>query len=294
MRRKSRAYRYGPNKECSGIRVESGKYRGGTHLQTIWSLSDDSVVCRCRTFANVPVQLRDLPLMAITEYPDYRAEKSRPTRRRKRGLRIGRRRSRERHSRRSVIDPAPNSKAPNMRKVNHRRRPERWLIVASERLRVDAKKFVQSKAGTYYQNKRRRSRKLHCLAKWSRLQRRATELGFPPKLAFDTSFFKWLNREFPRVGWHEMDEHALLFTKQPFTHFDPPGDDWRHETPPPPQEEWVRQPQFDPVARLLNSRVPIRNRPYRGASREPRTRRFCRSCGSNHPTQDCPRLRSCN
>lgn len=151
------------------------------------------------------------------------AEKSCRPRRRKRGLRKGKRRSRGRHPRRSADLAASVPKPPSMRKVNHRRRPERWLILASERLRVDAKKFVNLSGKSYYGKKRKRCQKLHCLAKWSRLQRRATELGFPPKMAFDTSFFRWLNREFPRKGWSEVDEHALLFTKQPFTYFDPPG-----------------------------------------------------------------------
>jgi hypothetical protein len=198
------------------------------------------------------------------------------TRRRKRGLRRGKRRSRGRHPRRSETPPARPSKPPNMRKVLHRRRPERWLIVASERLRADAKKFVQLKGDSYWSSRRRRSQKKYCMVKWRRLHIRATELGFPPKLSFDTSFFKWLNKEFPREGKSEIDEHALLFTKQPFTYFDPPE-------------------QFDPVMALLRGTgAPAGKRPSQGAIRTPGRKAPCRHCGgSNHgPNGRCPKLRS--
>jgi hypothetical protein len=246
---------------------------------TIWSLFSDELVVRCRTFANVRVHPDELPLKAFVGESVNRAEKSRRARRRKRGLRVGRRRSRGCHPSRSVDTPAPNSKPPNMRKANHRRRGERWLIVASERLRADAKMFVQSKSDLSWQRDKRRSIKLHCVAKWTRLQAHAKELGFPPKLSFDTSFFKWLDKEFPRPGKSYVDEHALLFTKQPFTYFDPPGD-WRHEEP------------FDPVMAMLQSGNSAGKRPS-GEVRPETTNKaaFCRRCGGRGHRADsglCP------
>lgn len=215
----------------------------------------------------VMVVERVISTRPVREKAHHGAEKSRTNLvRRKRGLRKGGR-ARQRSlspNRQPLHENSQQSVAPlrGLRKVNHRRRPERWLIAASERLRGDAQRFVKmSRSGISPEV--RRSCKQHCLAKWLRLQRRATELGFPPKLAFDTTFFRWLDKEFPwEVG--RMDMHALLFSKNPFAAYDPPEDDRTRDL----------GPQFPPPEVLTV------NRRGRGARRLPVERnRTCRMCG---------------
>lgn len=206
------------------------------------------------------------------------AEKScRKPRRRKRGLRRGKRRSRGCHPRRSAEPAANVSKPPNYRKAEHRRRGERWLIVANERLRADAKRFIQT-PNWIRGGSDRRSHKMHCVAKWTRLQAHAKELGYPPTMSFDTSFFRWLDKEFPRE-YGRVDEHALLF-RQPFRILGEP-------------EGWD-EPQFDPVLALLNQGNPSRNKPRGEGPSEPKNRKgFCRFCGAMYFTppihRDCPK-----
>jgi len=167
---------------------------------------------------------------SVREKSLHGAEKSRLTRRRKRGLRKGKVRSRVRQTRRSLPHRQPIPKAPSLRVVNHRRRTERWLVKASESFRKDLEVYVRisRKAGPppLWGGRPaipgKRSVKLHCMAKWQRLHMRASALGFPPKLAFDSSFFRYLSKEFPVAERRYVDSHALLFGRSAFTYMDPP------------------------------------------------------------------------
>jgi len=162
----------------------------------------------------------------VREKSQHGAEKSRLTRRRKRGLRKGKVRSRVRQTRRSLPNRQPIPKTPSLRLVNHRRRTERWLVKASESLRKDLEVYVRlsRKPGDYVSpvHPGKRKVKLHCMAKWQRLHMRASQLGFPPKMAFDSSFFRYLSKEFPVKERRLVDAHALLFGRSAFTYMDPP------------------------------------------------------------------------
>jgi len=182
--------------------LATGNYRGGNHLATIWSLSEDNVVVRCRTFANRPVHLSEIPIWGFLEKSSHGAEKSCRPRRRKRGLRRGKRRSRERHSRRTVQPSAPNSKTPNARRVNHQGRKFLWAVRASEGLRRDCKKYAKFPVGplpeAHPARIPRKRMKEHCAVKWSRLHAHAEACGIPPVAAFHSTFWKYLAVETSR------------------------------------------------------------------------------------------------
>lgn len=131
------------------------------------------------------------------------AEKSCRPRRRKRGLRKGKRRSRGRHPRRSVPDRQPSPKVPSSRKVNHSGRKFLWAVMASNRLRKVCEKlahFPSRKRPPYRRPSpqvaaARLACKLHCMAVWTRLHNRATAIGLPPIVAFHDSFWKYMRME---------------------------------------------------------------------------------------------------
>jgi len=142
-----------------------------------------------------------------------RAEKSRLTRRRKRGLRKGKRRSRECHSRRTVSCPANSSKSPSSRKVNHIGRKFIWAVKASNTLRAECERLNKYPRGQLEVGHPARAPRLkmkqHCLVKWTRLHRQATVAGIPPVAAFHDSFWKYLLVETSR-GNQAADWDMLL------------------------------------------------------------------------------------
>jgi len=137
------------------------------------------------------------------------AEKSCRTRRRKRGLRKGKRRSRGRHPRRTVSDPANSSKPPSSRKVNHSGRKFIWAVKASNQLRKDCERYNKFPRGPLKDShpayRPRRNMKCYCLAKWTRLHKQAEAAGVPPVAAFHDSFWKYLLVETSRGGIGDWD-----------------------------------------------------------------------------------------
>jgi hypothetical protein len=206
------------------------------------------------------------------------AEKScRSRRRRKRGLRKGKRRSRVRHTRRTAPLRQPLSKTPRDRKLDHYRRSEKWLISASEALRIDAKKFIKS---SKHPSARvfRQKLKLHCLAKWQRFSEHARKCGFPPFASFDVSFFRWVDKEFPRqVG----PVHLGLLTqlRNPFVYLDPP------------LQSAVPGDYSVETELFLTREGTFRNRPGDSGPTGARPKNlFCRQCGEKHDRSlSCPR-----
>lgn len=190
------------------------------------------------------------------------AEKSRRTRRGSRGLRKGKRRARGCHPRCSVPDRQPVTKAPGNYLVRHRRRTERWLISSSESLRKDVQTFIKMPAGLPV----RRRCKLHCLAKWSRLHKRAGELGFPPSRSFNTTLFRWIDEEFPKEVM-PVRVSQLLRVSNPFAFIDPPISHWS-------------QPVETMAFPILGTPNLIRqDRGGRGNVRPEQNNRACRMCG---------------
>lgn len=232
-----------------------------------------------RRYADWAVELRFLEPRAAgfstIVHASNGAEKSfRSPRRRKRGLRIGKRRSRGRHPRRSADVRQPFPKPPSARKVNHRRRTDDWLVRASQGFRKDLEKYVQVTKRIESGNRSipllslKKRVKLRCIAKWGRLHKHACECGFPPKLAFDTSFWGYLSKEFPREGrTQRTDLHYLMFARNPFASFISP-------------EEQLSLGIVDPPAAPL-VREPSRNQTRGGGrfNRRPGTNSACRACG---------------
>lgn len=185
------------------------------------------------------------------------AEKSCRTRRRKRGLRKGKRRSRGCQPRRTAARPANVSKTPSSRKVNHSGRKFLWAVKASNRFRKDCErlnKFPRGHLSEYHpaREPRRRMRE-HCEVKWARLHSRATACGIPPVAAFHSSFWKYLMVETARGN--SSADWDMLLTGLP-GHPDA-------DSPPPLSEAFFAD---------RNTAVPPRRRPRGGASPARNTR----------------------
>jgi len=178
------------------------------------------------------------------------AEKSCRTRRRKRGLRKGKRRSRGCQPRRSAAGPATASKTPSSRKVNHSGRKFLWAVKASNRFRKDCERLNKFPRGHLSDSHpaagpRRRMRE-HCEVKWARLHSRATASGIPPVAAFHSSFWKYLMVETSR-GNAAADWDMLL------AHL--PGNPGLDESP-----------LTEAFLAIRSGEVPSRKRPRGGAS----------------------------
>lgn len=238
---------------------------GATQKATgVWWIGQVTVrvmdVSRCRTTRPVRVKAH------------YGAERSCQTRRRKRGLREGRRRSRD--LRRSDSHRQPIPKPPSARLVNHRRRTERWLVTASECFRKDTSAFIKlAKAlrdspGHPEIASAKRRVKLRCLAKWQRLHDTASRCGFPAAMAFDTSFWRYLGKEHPSEEPRLVDRRTMMFSRSVFTYLDPPEEPWDGKV--------NIVPEFGPPAR-----EPLRKQTRRGgrSSRPVQNNRACRMCG---------------
>jgi hypothetical protein len=166
----------------------------------------------------------------VTNAPEGAEKPCRFNRRRKRGLRKGKRRSRGCHPRRSAPDRQLLPPIPRGRKLNHYRRSEKWLISASEALRVCAKKFVTA---SKHPARRKFREKIgrHCRLVWSRYSLHATRCGFPRNAAFDKSFSSWCDKEFP-LTTGPVPRNLFTHVRNPFLLLDPPiraihvGEDW--------------------------------------------------------------------
>jgi hypothetical protein len=170
------------------------------------------------------------------------AEKSCRTRRKQRGLRRGKCRARGRHPR----EPPPtatNAKPPNLRKVKHRRRPEAWLVENSYTFHQKCKVFAKSRDWPCQRIRdmtmhhiegcscpcfckacqTKKKMNLYLSAKWLRLHERSRQLGFPDSMAFDSSFSRYMQREFP-ADEGLVYERSILRGSFPFRWIDPIGD----------------------------------------------------------------------
>jgi len=143
------------------------------------------------------------------------AEKSFLTRRRKRGLRKGKRRSRGRHPRRSVPDRQSLPKTPSARVVNHSGRKFLWAMRASSDLLKDVKKYHKFPSNSDNPRIRavRKSMKQYLLVKWTRLHNRAVESSIPDVSSFHRSLWKFMAVNNPKVDRNAWDD--LLSAVEP-------------------------------------------------------------------------------
>jgi hypothetical protein len=147
------------------------------------------------------------------------AEKSRLTRRRKRGLRKNRDRGN--------ADPIARQSLPksqSQRAVNQAIRKAAWVAAASRRLLVDAKKLNKFPRGVLRNlelARVRRRKKLHCLAKWQRFSDHATKLGIPPQLGFHATFWDYLMIETDRGKTSEGWDFILAGLPRPLDQLEP-------------------------------------------------------------------------
>lgn len=135
----------------------------------------------------------------VREKAHHGAEKSRLTRRRKRGLRAGR-------VDRVCADPPkvrqPIPKSQSSRKVNHMGRKHIWAQKASSNLRRDCEKYNKFPRGELSNPAVRTARakvKMHCIAKWQRYRDNAVLAGVPLVTCFHNSFVDFLLTETSRA-----------------------------------------------------------------------------------------------
>jgi len=214
IRRKSRAYLYGPRNStgtrrnclCGPDGLIRTVYGEGMHsynaylARFCWNPLSEWILTARSAWFDVDGEFE--VGIAKRTLTGKGAEKSCRTRRRKRGLRKGKRRSRVRHTRRSVPDRQPLPKAPNARKVNHIGRKYIWAQRSSSALAKECEKFNKFPRGPLPEGhparRPRQSMKQHLSVKWLRLKDRATACGIPPTVAFHESFWKFLMMETSR------------------------------------------------------------------------------------------------
>jgi len=219
LRRSLRAYLSRLTTKGKGTRIKWGPpVRGGVvsarwTSKVIWQSGYYRNPCAVRAIEVAPGMVRDYILpQRIPEISvgaaSQRAEKSRLTKRRKRGLRTGKSRSRGRHPRRSSPERQSLPKSPNARKVNHIGRKFIWAVRSSNQLRKDCEKLNKFPRGESVSPQVRSARirmKQYCLCKWRRLHETAEKAGIPPVASFHSSFWKYLLVETSRgdkvAGW---------------------------------------------------------------------------------------------
>jgi len=264
LRRKARRYQYGAYLKGTGTRLKGKVSVAEIPLYLAGGMGQHMTMVKL-SFEKVPKLCTDFFVWASNG-----AEKSCQRRRRKRGLRKGRRRSRECHSRRTVIPPpAPQSKPPNLRRVSHRRRPERWLMKAAFNFSTKDCKQIKKVlkmtcACVPFEERKCRGCFLkdqsykHCRVKWLRLHLRARQLGFPDSVAFDSSFDRYFLREI--LPGDVVYERAILRGSEPF--------------------RWL-----DPITEFEHLRImenhPRQNTTYRGCKTKPPVRERCPFCGKS-------------
>lgn len=293
MRRKARRYQYGAYLKGIGTRL-----RGKVSVAEIYwgRIVKSSIV-------EIAPMVRFVGSKELSQRHHVRAsngaEKSCRTRRKARGLRRGKCRARGRHPR----EPPPSAtapKPPNLRKVLHRRRPEAWLVENSCTFNQKCKVYAKSRDWPCHNIREpcmhrvqdcpcpcfckacRSKRKLrsYLSAKWARLHERSRQLGFPDSMAFDSSFPRYMRREFPPdVGL--VYERSILRGSFPFRWIDPIGLHGEELILPDPPERTVRKKTL--TARPRHRRedtTPSIKCPYCG-NRVFQTRPVCqkRSCG---------------
>jgi hypothetical protein len=194
LRREARRYQFGAYLKGTGNR-----FRG---IVSVWDIRIPVLrdgfrgweVCVGPTLHNRSIQYHERAIEG--------AEKSCPTRRRKRGLRKGKSRSRVRHTRQILTQPATDSKAQSSRKVNHIGRKFIWAVKASNNLRKDCEKLNKFPRGQlpalHPAYAPRLKMKKFCLAKWTRLHIQAEASGIHPTASFHKSFWDYLMIETSR------------------------------------------------------------------------------------------------
>jgi hypothetical protein len=219
LRRSLRAYLSRLTTKGRGTRIKRGMPERGRVVADNWISKLAWQVCHVDSLRlpvvveiapgftrsySLPQNLPELCFGAASK----RAEKSRLTRRRKRGLRTGKGRSRGRHPRRSPPERQPLPKSPNPRQVNHMGRKYIWAVVSSNKLRKDCEKFNKFPRGESVSpqiHTMRLRMKRYCMCKWQRLHDRAEACGIPPSASFHATFWKYLLVETSRgdraAGW---------------------------------------------------------------------------------------------
>lgn len=172
-------------------------------------------------------QRSSIPMKAV-----HGAEKSLHTRRKGRGLRRGSRRSRGCQPR-DPVPPATNPKAPSIRVVTHRRRPMKWVMDTTYTFSQKCKVYAASRdwpcrcteRSLAVENVRckacqtRKKMKQYLLVKWTRLHDRYTQLCIPEQMGVDSSFWRFMRREFGETG--VVYERSILRGSFPFRWIDP-------------------------------------------------------------------------
>lgn len=161
----------------------------------------------------------------VREKAHHGAEKSRLTRRRKRGLRKNRDRGNA-----DPVHRQPIPKSQSSRKVNHIGRKHIWALKAVSRLRKDCERLNKFPRGPLpLGSDRQRLRlkcKMFCLAKYQRYRDRAVASGVPLVTCFHSSFWDFLltetNRCPPNCN-HCKNSWDLLLAVLPRRGGSPPG-----------------------------------------------------------------------
>lgn len=278
MRRKARRYQYGAYIKGTGTRLKGMVSVAEIPLYLTGGMGQHM------TMVKLFIEPQPKLCTEFFVWASNGAEKSCQRRRRKRGLRKGKRRSRECHSRRSASRPAPAPKPPNLRKVLHRRRPERWLMKTAFQFSTkDCKQFKkvlklsclcvipfgERKCKNCFLKDQSYK---HCRVKWLRLHLRARQLGFPDAMAFDSSFDRYFEREI--LPGNVVYERAILRGSEPF--------------------RWI-----DPLTEFEHLRImenhPRQNTTYHGCKIEPVNRERCPFCRKSWVTPQKPvcRRRAC-
>ena len=295
MRREARRYRYGAYLKGIGTRLREKVSVVEVYWGCIVKSPVDSFISPMVRSYDPHKDLRGLSHVRASNG----AEKSCRTRRKGRGLRKGKCRARGRHPREPPLT-ATAPKPPNLRKVKHRRRPEVWLVENSSTFHQKCSVYAKSRDWPCHDQRdpcmhrvkpcpcpcfckacrSKRKLKSYLLAKWTRLHERSRQLGFPDSMAFDSTFFRYMRREFP-PDEGLVYERSILRGSFPFRWIDPIGDSGEELILPQPPERVIRKKT--PMTRSRHRRedgTPSIKCPYCG-NRVFQTRPVCqkRSCG---------------
>jgi len=131
-----------------------------------------------------------LQMVGVHVRSTHGAEKSCRTRRRKRGLRVGKRRSRGRQPRRSAPIRQPLTKPQCARRVNHAGRKFIWAMRASNRFQNVCRKSLKKRTPCFrgwYKVKR------GLASWWQQLDARARSSGIPYQVSFGKSWREYID-----------------------------------------------------------------------------------------------------
>jgi hypothetical protein len=272
VRRKARRYLHSENIEYVGTRFKTGRVRAGPVPVVVRLLdairrdrAEKPLLGLSPAGFTVPEVMgwtnpmrrhlvqAVIPCGELMLAASERAERSRVTTRRKRGLRKGKRRSRVCQTRRirNIPGPATSSKPQSDRNVNHIGRKFLWAVKASNRYRKACKKYISTDPSL-----RRPGYRRSLEVWWQHLADRARISGVPHQAAFHGSWWDYMRIE---VHWDErarrsaaetLEEIAAVLPRREDASFSPFGELFgtRPEQPARPTDSVGNSVRTDPVA----------------------------------------------